>query len=102
MPCPSSTLPVNTVTVPLALTRNQADNWRLVLRLPGRRGAASTPCESVACGENTIATTRPDPDFRKSRREMLRCDPVMMPPPAMRASRHARCGYVNRTDIDGL
>jgi hypothetical protein len=37
MPCPSSTLPVNTVTLPSALMRSQASSVRLVCRLPGSR-----------------------------------------------------------------
>ena len=40
MPWPSSTLPVNTVTLPSALMRSQASSVRLVCRLPGSRGGS--------------------------------------------------------------
>jgi hypothetical protein len=39
MPCPSSTLPVSSVTVPSALMRIHASSLRFEERLPGRRGA---------------------------------------------------------------
>ena len=40
MPCPSSTLPVNTVTRPSAPTLSQESRYGVVFRLPGRLGAA--------------------------------------------------------------
>src|SRR5260221_185536 len=40
MPCPSSTLPVNTVTLPSALMGNQASSLRWGCRLPGGSGGA--------------------------------------------------------------
>ena len=41
MPCPSSTLPVNTVTRPSAPTLSQESRYGVVFRLPGRLGAGT-------------------------------------------------------------
>src|SRR5262249_8950197 len=54
IPCPSSTLPVNTVAVPSALMRSQPSSRRLVCRLPGRRAASWA---SVTAGSSVKATT---------------------------------------------
>src|SRR5882762_3291985 len=96
MPCPNSTLPVNTVTVPLGLTRSHADNSRLPLRLPGRRAGVSVPWAGAHSGAHAIPTTRPVPAFRRVRRETFRSDAVTTAFPWTRAIPHARCGYVRR------
>src|SRR5262245_10517703 len=68
MPWPSSHLPVNTVTVPLALMRTQPSSMRLVLRLPGRLGRA-------ACCASTDG--------------MLQLKPTVMAPAVLRKLRRA-------------
>ena len=54
MPCPSSTLPVNTVTLPSALMRNHASSVRLVSRLPGSRAGF---CARTAFGARLNEST---------------------------------------------
>ena len=56
MPCPSSTLPVNTVTLPSALMRSQASSMRLVCRLPGSRAGS---CPSTTFGTRLNERTMP-------------------------------------------
>src|SRR5688500_9714603 len=81
IPCPSSTLPVNTVAVPSALMRIQASSIRLPPRLPGSgRGC----CWAVA-GSSVKARTIPPRPLVKSRR--LR-DTFMSRPPHFAGGAH--------------
>src|SRR5882757_6948696 len=67
MPCPSSTLPVDTVALPSASMRIQASSMRLVCRLPG-----SVACwASASFGSSEKATTRAPSPAVKSRRDNI-------------------------------
>ena len=68
MPCPSSTLPVNTVTAPATSIASHASSWRLVCRLPGRDGSA--PCAATSkYGASEKATVTAAPRCRNFRRD---------------------------------
>src|SRR5215217_8660370 len=65
MPCPSSTLPVNTVTFPSVPMRIHASSIRLLLRLPGRRSGC---CASANRGARLKERTMPPSAALKLRR----------------------------------
>src|SRR4030088_2472717 len=67
MPCPSSTLPVNTVALPSASMRIQASSMRFVCRLPGSVGCWA----NATFGSSEKTTTRAPSPAVKSRRETI-------------------------------
>src|SRR3954452_9070416 len=81
IPCPSSTLPVNTVAVLSALMRIQASSIRLPLRLPG----SGFCCCCASAGSNVNARTIPPRPFAKSR---LFRDTFMSRPPHLVGGAH--------------
>src|SRR5262249_62269820 len=68
MPCPSSTLPVQTVALPFGSMRIQASSLGLPARLPGSFGGA---CASMTCGSSENASTRPPAPAVNARREIM-------------------------------
>jgi hypothetical protein len=67
MPCPSSTLPVNTVTVPSGLMRSHASRRRLEFRLPGSTAAAGA-CAATGTKGTRLNRTVSELPCRKARR----------------------------------
>src|SRR5678816_1165883 len=86
IPCPSSTLPVNTVAVPSALMRIQASSMRLPPRLPGSgRGCCAAAGSSVKA--STMPPKHVPSPLAKSRR--LR-ETFMSRPPHLVGGAHDR------------
>ena len=88
MPWPSSTLPVNMVTVPSASIRNQLSSCRLPFRLPGSTAAAGA-CATAGTKGDKLNRTVSEPPLRKARRWR----PLLMRAPSPRAGSPARCAY---------
>ncbi len=91
MPCPSSILPVKTVTVPFGSMASHPLSAPVVLETAGQRG----PARALSVGVSENPTTRA-PVLMKSRREA-----VMTASPSRRAARRARCGCATRTGTGG-
>src|SRR3954471_2083725 len=86
IPCPSSTLPVNTVALPSALMRSQASSILLPERLPG----SGLGCASSTSGSSVKASTMPPRDAptpcAKLRR--VRDTFISRPPHLVRRAQH--------------
>src|SRR5215831_7188219 len=68
MPCPSSTLPVQTVALPFGSMRIQASSLGLPARLPGSLGGC---CASMTRGSSENASTRPPAPAVNPRRDIM-------------------------------
>ena len=99
MPCPSSTLPVNTVALPSGMMRNQASSMRLVIEAAGQRPPAAAPerCGAPARTRSRCRRAR----RRNARRERLGAFMVRSSrSPAAAAAPRGRCGYASRSGRD--